>query len=172
MLIAQAHRRGVTFTFAFVTILIFVHLRLDFRSVLDNVSPVPQAKHEITEPLCCSKLPLANDTLVVMKTGSTKLQKKLPIHFDTTLRCYPNYAIYSDAAEELHGHQILDSLEDVDSEIKANHDDFALYRQLQQKPERASLQQSEFSEPDSKLLGANCKTENPGWKLDNGNFCP
>jgi hypothetical protein len=109
MLIAQAHRRGVTLTLAFVTILIFVHLRLDFWSVLDNVSPVPQSKDEIAEPLCCSKLPLANDTLVVMKTGSTELQDRLPIHFNTTMRCYPNYAIYSDVAEEFHGHQILDS---------------------------------------------------------------
>jgi hypothetical protein len=172
MLIAQAHRRGVTLTLAFVTILIFVHLRLDFWSVLDNVSPVPQSKDEIAEPLCCSKLPLANDTLVVMKTGSTELQDRLPIHFNTTMRCYPNYAIYSDVAEEFHGHQILDSLEDVDPEIKASHDDFALYRELQQKPERALLQQSEFSEPDSKLSGANGKTENPGWKLDKWKFLP
>jgi hypothetical protein len=68
--------------------------------------------------------------------------------------------------------KIFDSLEDVDPGIKTSHDGFALYRQLQQKPERALLQQFEISEPDSKLSGANGKTENPGWKLDNWKFLP
>lgn len=166
------HRKGVTVTLACVTILIFVHLRLDFRSVLDHVYSIPQSKNAIAEPLHCSKLPLASDILVVMKTGWTELQHKLPIHFNTTLRCYPNYAIYSDVAEEFHGHQILDSLEDVDPEIKASHDDFALYRRLQQQSGRASLEQSELSGPSSKPPGATGKTENPGWKLDKWKFLP
>ena len=166
------HRKGVTVTLACVTILIFFHLKLDFRSALDNVYSKPQSKNAIAEPLRCSKLPLANDILVVMKTGSTELQHKLPIHFNTTLRCYPNYAIYSDVAEEFHGHQILDSLEDVDPEIKASHDDFALYRRLQQQSGRASREQFELSGPSSKPPDASGKTENPGWKLDKWKFLP
>lgn len=172
MLVTQIHRKGVTVTLTCATILIFAHLRLDFRTVLDNNFPVPHFKDAVTEPLHCSKLPLANDTLVVMKTGSTELQAKLPIHFNTTLRCYPNYAIYSDFAEEFHGHQIFDSLEDVDPKIKASHDDFALYRRLQQQSGRASLEQSKLSGPSSKPPGASGKTENPGWKLDKWKFLP
>jgi hypothetical protein len=172
MLISQASRKGVTATFASVTILILVHLRLRFGSVLDSVSPVSQSRNAATNALLCSDLPLANDTLVVMKTGSTELQDRLPVHSNTILQCYPNYAIYSDLTEEFHGHEILDALEDVDPTIKASHDDFALYRRLQQQSGRASLEQFELSGPHSKPPGASGKIENPGWKLDKWKFLP
>lgn len=172
MLIAQAHHKYATAVFACVTILVFLWPRLDITSAWNNVLPTSHSTGAASEPLPCSKLPLANDTLVVIKTGSTELQVKLPIHFNTTFRCYPNYVIYSDVAEDFHGHQILDSLEDVDPEIKASHDDFALYRRLHQEPGRASLQQFQLSESDSKPPGTSDKTKSPGWKLDKWKFLP
>lgn len=122
--------------------------------------------------LPCIQLPLANDTLVVLKTGSTELQDKLPIHLNTTLWCYPNYAIYSDAAITFRGNQIFDSLEGVNPDIKAGHEEFALYRRLQEQSGRAALQQFELSGPDSKPPVATGKLENPGWKLDKWKFLP
>lgn len=166
MLIAQAYCKYATVVFACVIILVFLRPRLDITSAWNIVLPTSHSTDAASEPHTCSKLPFANDALVVMKTGSTELQVKLPIHFNTTFRCYPNYVIYSDVAEEFHGHQILDSLEDVDPEIKASHDDFALYRRLQQEPGRASLQQFQLSESDNKPPGTNDKTESSGWKLD------
>ena len=172
MTFARAYRKNVAVAFACVALLLLLNVQFGSLELPSTLLPASEPKGAITDTLSCSELPFANDTLVVMKTGSTELQDKLPIHFNTTLRCYPNYAIYSDVAEEFHGHQILDSLEDVDPEIKASHDDFALYRRLQQQSGRAGLEQSELSGTDSKPPGASGKTENPGWKLDKWKFLP
>lgn len=173
MTIARAHRKVLAAAFAGVTILLLLHVQFGTLDILSKSSIAYFPDTEATEnALPCSKLPFANDTLVVMKTGSTELQDKLPIHFNTTLRCYPNYIIYSDVSEVFRGQQILDSLEDVSPEIKANHDDFELYRRLQEQSGRAALQQHELSGPGSKPQGASGKTENPGWKLDKWKFLP
>ena len=68
--------------------------------------------------LPCRSLPGANDTVVIVKTGSTELKDKLPIHFTTTLRCYPNYLIFSDHEEYIQGQRIIDALDDVTSRNK------------------------------------------------------
>jgi len=140
--------------------------------------------------LPCRSLPGANDTVVVLKTGSTELQDKLPIHLSTTLRCYPNHLIVSDYAETYHGEPIIDALEDVDPSYKASHPDFALYRKLQTSGGRASLAPSELSGPrsgpqdlpapnDPTTTTNNTPTDaksgkptNPGWRLDKWKFLP
>lgn len=93
-------------------------------------NPKPTTFHDGTEtaviPLPCRDLPGANDTLVILKTGSTELQHKLPIHVSTTLHCYPNYIIFSDIEERFQEELILDALEDVDLSFRETHGDFAL----------------------------------------------
>ena len=122
--------------------------------------------------LPCRKLPGAEDVLVVLKTGSTEFQDKLPIHLNTTLRCYPNYLIFSDYAETYHGVPILDALEFVDPEVKENNKDFEIYRRLQEGGGRSALDPSELSGPFSKPPPATGKPENPGWKIDKWKFLP
>jgi hypothetical protein len=136
---------------------------------------VKQSSQHNKPPLAtlpCKSLPGADDTVVILKTGSTELQDKLPIHLETTLRCYPNYLIFSDHAEKYQGETIIDALSDVDPIFKTAHEDFALYRQLQ-KGGRSSLNPSDLSGPASYTQdGTGGKPTNPGWRLDKWKFLP
>ena len=122
-------------------------------------------------PLPCINTTGVEDVLIVMKTGSTELKDKLPIHFDTTFRCYPRVVIFSDFAESYRDHEIIDALDEVSDEYKQNHPDFELYRHLQANG-RSSLSPFELSGPESKDADAGGKTDNPGWRLDKWKFLP
>lgn len=125
----------------------------------------------LAEPIC-KRLPGSDETVVVLKTGSTELGDKLPVHLRTTLRCYPNYLIFSDFAERFQEENILDALDEVDPMIKETHADFALYRQLQESG-RASLDPAQLSGPTSLPQDSTSgKPTNPGWKLDKWKFLP
>ena len=117
----------------------------------------------------CATLPGANETLMILKTGSTEMYNKLPIHLNSTLRCYPNYIIFSDFAKYYQGQHVFDALESVDAGIQANHPDFELHRRLKQdgRAERASPELREA--PSLKSTG---NSNNPGWKLDKWKFLP
>jgi hypothetical protein len=136
--------------------------------------PLAPDKHTAssTDPLPCRQLPGAEDVLVVLKTGATEFEDKLPIHLNTTLRCYPNYLIFSDYAETYEGIQILDALEFVSDELKESHLDFGLYRRLRKAGGRSAIKPSERSGPLSRPPGPEGKKDNPGWKLDKWKFLP
>ena len=124
-----------------------------------------------SESLACSQLVGANDTVVILKTGAAELQDKLPIHFNTTLLCYPNYLIFSDHEEDFEGHRIIDALEFVDPKIQASNVDFDLWRRLKSDG-RAALRPDELSGPESETSSNFGKPRNPGWKLDKWKFLP
>jgi hypothetical protein len=119
----------------------------------------------------CHDLPGANETLVVLKTGAGEIEEKLPIHLQTTFKCYPNTVIFSDFGETFMNHTIVDVLEDVDPEIKDNHDDFELYRKLQ-RGGRAALAPSELSTSSSHTTSLGGNPRIPGWTLDKYKFLP
>ncbi|KAI4762618.1 hypothetical protein E4T52_10743 [Aureobasidium sp. EXF-3400] len=116
-------------------------------------------------------LPGANDTLVVMRTGSTELQDKLPIHLATTLLRYPDSIIFSDYEEDFENRHVIDALESVDSHLKEKSPDFELWRRLKQDG-RSVLQQDELSGQSIWLDLGTGKAKNPGWKLDKFKFLP
>lgn len=122
--------------------------------------------------LPCKSLPGADDVVVILKTGSTELQHKLPVHLNTTLQCYPHYLIFSDYEETYQKEHIYDALEFVNTTIKNTHPDFELWRRLQ-KEGSSALKPSElsgpFSRPQKDAFG---KPSNPGWKLDKWKFLP
>ena len=143
---------------------------------LDRAQNRPPTETEFSKlpggDLPCRSLPGAEDVLMVLKTGSTELQDKLPIHLTTTLRCYPNYVIFSDYEEDYHGEHILDALDNVDPQLKKDHPDFELWRRLQSAGGRSALKPSERSGPISRPQGNTGKPSNPGWKLDKWKFLP
>ncbi|KAF7185252.1 hypothetical protein HII31_13527 [Pseudocercospora fuligena] len=136
-------------------------------SIANHGGAREQANHELP----CRNMPGANETLVILKTGSTEIHDKLPVHLNTTLRCYPHYMIFSDYEEEFQGHHIYDALEHVNQNTKASHADFALWRRLQEGG-RAALQPHELSGTAARAGSNFGKQENPGWKLDKWKFLP
>ncbi len=148
------------------------------------VLPSPDSKSRISgqhaissarqpyDDLPCKHLPGAEDVLVIMKTGSTEFEDKLPIHLNTTLRCYQDYMIFSDYEETFHGEHIYDALEFVNPDTQESHQDFELWRRLRKEGGRTALRATERSGPISRPQGATGKPFNPGWKLDKWKFLP
>lgn len=143
---------------------------LDPTSPVDYQAPSPTAEAPTHQPPC-REIKGADDVLVIVKTGSTELQDKLPVHLRTTLSCYPDTVIFSDFEEDLEGHHIFDALEPVDELVKSTHDDFALYRRLKAEGRKA-LEPSELSGILADSGGISGKTDNPGWRLDKWKFLP
>ncbi|KAF7195739.1 hypothetical protein HII31_03057 [Pseudocercospora fuligena] len=94
-----------------------------------NQSVKPQ-RNKSDRALPCSQLPGANETVVVLKTSVAELEERLPIHFDTTLQCYPNYLIFSDLKEKYQGYPLLDPLASVSSKVRLSNRDFELWRRV------------------------------------------
>ncbi|KEQ95498.1 glycosyltransferase family 31 protein [Aureobasidium subglaciale EXF-2481] len=117
------------------------------------------------------ELPGANDTLVIMRTGATEMQDKLPIHLTTTLLRYPDSLIFSDYEEEIDSHHIIDALESVSPHLQETSPDFEHWRRLKGNG-REVLKTDELSGKTVYLDGGTGKAKNPGWKLDKFKFLP
>lgn len=120
-------------------------------------------------PLCGSR-DGQEDIVVVMRTGATEIRDKLPVHFNTTFRCYPDTIIFSDYAEVFEGHQVHDALASVSDEVKQSNADFQHYLRLQQLG-RQGLHDDELHR-ESYESGPVGKNDNPGWRLDKWKFLP
>jgi hypothetical protein len=135
-----------------------------------NISPF--RSHNVPDDLKCQTLQGANETLVIMRTGSTELVAKLSVHLDTTLRCFKHRLIFSDAAEDYNGHPVLDALESVSDTVKETNTDFELYRRL--RDGRNRLESDELHDLPNETLHESWSghTEIPAWKLDKWKFLP
>ncbi|KAK4539533.1 hypothetical protein LTR36_010878 [Oleoguttula mirabilis] len=74
----------------------------------------------------------AEDIVIVLKTGSTEIYEKLPIHLATTFACRRDYLVYSDLAQDVGPVHVRDALALVSQEIRDTHENLAQYRLLQQ----------------------------------------
>ena len=106
----------------------------------------------------CGDAPGANNVMVMLKTGATELYQKLPTHFVTTFKCVPHFMIFSDLAQEIADYPVYDAIASVSKQLRDDHPDLELYRQLQQ------YQSS--GQDTSNLQGVN------GWNLDKWKFLP
>ncbi|CAK3960817.1 glycosyltransferase family 31 [Lecanosticta acicola] len=147
-------------------------------STADSSSPRPKGSHA-NKPkpkpkpdlAPCQKLEGGEDVLVVMRTGATEIKDKLPVHFNTTFKCYPNYIIFSDYEEDFHGHQVHDVLKYIPDEIKTTNVDFQHYMHVQEVG-RQGLDKAELSGQVSEESGPVGKLDNAGWNLDKWKFLP
>ncbi|KNG47087.1 glycosyltransferase family 31 protein [Stemphylium lycopersici] len=114
----------------------------------------------------CPELGLASDVLVVLRTGATEALEKLPVHFDTTLRCVPDYVVYSDLEEEIHGHHVYDVLEGVSETLKSSAPEFQLYDHLRIHGREGLKNTTHLGSGPGGAL------ENPSWRLDRFKFLP
>ncbi|CRG83366.1 hypothetical protein PISL3812_00717 [Talaromyces islandicus] len=101
----------------------------------------------------CAPPPGSEDLFVVMKTGSTVLRKRLPIYFETILKCIPDYSIFSDANESFRGHNINDALSYINKSMMNRFpNDFQFYDRIHK--------------------GGSALSTSQGWKLDKYKFLP
>jgi hypothetical protein len=168
-------RRSVIFT-TLICLVLFVywHTHLAIRSSQHpQATDQPDRIQEEPEPPNppCWNLPGSNDTVVIIRTGSTELEDRFRIHLSTSLRCFPHHIVFSDLEEEYHGLQILDARSTVNETIKATHPDFELYRRIQSQG-RSALNPSELSGSPEAFERLEGNTQNPGWKLDKWKFMP
>lgn len=111
----------------------------------------------------CPDVPGGEDVLVVLKTGATEANAKLPIHFQTTFKCIPHFTIFSDMAETIQGHQVHDVLEVLPQNIFDVHrDQFRLYHALK-KAQMNNIPAASVARPAG---------DNVGWDLDKWKFLP
>lgn len=116
----------------------------------------------------CAHLHALKDVFVVMKTGANEAREKLPVHFATTLRCVPNYAVYSDYEEVVDSHHVFDALDTIHPDIVDQHPDFEYYKELKRAGRDA------FTDDDVQRWNDAKNTEfgrdSPGWRLDKWKF--
>ncbi|KAL2222920.1 hypothetical protein M432DRAFT_27653 [Thermoascus aurantiacus ATCC 26904] len=124
--------------------------------------------HNDSGPSSCHQLHGMDDVLVIMKTGVTEALEKVPVHLQTTLRCVPHYAIFSDFEEQISGVRTHDVLRNVSHEIKQTNPDFGIYNRVRVYG-RKGLQESDLVKD---VNGPSGKLKNPGWKLDKWKFLP
>lgn len=124
-------------------------------------------KHNPNLPASCRSLPGIEDVLVVLKTGITEAQDKVPVHTRTTLRCVPNKLIVSDYEEEIAGLKTHDVFRNSTAELRAN-EDFAMYNRAREHG-RVGLLDTDHTKVEN---GAQGMSGNPGWKLDKWKFLP
>lgn len=155
--------------FLFVLSLQVVYRNSDGRALLSKVTTPPAEK--TSDDLLCSQLPYADEVAVILRTGATEIQDKLPVHFETTFRCYKDLIIFSDYAEVFQDVQVHDVLASIDPAVKAQESDFEIYRRLQQHG-RAAIKPEELSGDASFEGSKSGKKENAGWKLDKWKFLP
>ncbi|KAJ5102121.1 hypothetical protein NUU61_004343 [Penicillium alfredii] len=116
----------------------------------------------------CPQLKGMDDVLVVLKTGITESQEKVPVHLRTTLRCIPHKVVVSDFEEDIGGLRTLDVFHNMSESIKQNNEDFALYLRARDGGRDALLAQDHTKVANS----ASGMSDNPGWKLDKWKFLP
>jgi hypothetical protein len=121
-----------------------------------------------SQPSACPPLPGIEDVLVILKTGVTEALEKVPVHFQTTLKCIPNYVLFSDFEEEINGTQAHDVLRSVNETIKQTNPDFNLYNRVHEQG-RSGLSPDDLSRVPNTAYGM---PDNPGWKLDKWKFLP
>ncbi|TKA32937.1 hypothetical protein B0A50_01163 [Salinomyces thailandicus] len=150
----------------------FSPLRRWRHSTIGVFTATPDSAPSIADPDSppCQQLGRPDDVVVVMRTGATEIKDKLPVHLNTTFRCYPDVLIFSDYAEIFGGQQVHDVLADIDDDLKRNKDDFEHYRRLQRLG-RDGLQVDELH-GESFESGPIGKSDNPGWRLDKWKFLP
>lgn len=90
-------------------------------------TPEPTGRSKIALESDCTQFPDTSKILLVMKTGASEAFSKVPAQLITTLKCLPEFLIFSDMEQEIGGYKIHDSLDRVLDSVKSNNTDFDDY---------------------------------------------
>ena len=120
--------------------------------------PTYKASQAGTHDESCRNVPGADNVLVILKTGATEIYEKLPTHFVTLFKCTPHYMVFSDLAQDYADFPIRDAIAPVSKQLRNGHEDFRIYKKLQQYQREG--------QDMGKLKGES------GWNLDKWKFMP
>lgn len=93
-----------------------LHVDSDGFATCDRPSDNPVSHSQKAPPLPinqethCADLDGIDDLAIILKTGSTEIYEKLPIHFTTTFLCVKDRLFYSDVQQYFSGESIRDAL--------------------------------------------------------------
>ncbi|KAI8953868.1 glycosyltransferase family 31 protein [Xylaria longipes] len=149
---------------AAIVLAVFIYFRPP--SIPAHNTPTAVSGWDEEDGVVCPESPLMKDVFLVIRTGATEAQEKLPVHFKTILTCVPDFIIYSDMEEIVDGHQVHDILSEVNETIKRTAPEFQLYDHLMTRGREGLDYQTMFGSGPSGAL------DNPGWKLDKWKFLP
>lgn len=97
----------------------------------------------------CAQFPDTSKILLVMKTGASEAFSKVPAQLITSLKCLPEFLIFSDMEQEIGGYKVHDSLDRVLDPVKTNNQDFdAYFRQRQCAVDQESCNQNKNFEQE------------------------
>jgi len=106
----------------------------------------------------CADLDGIEDLALILKTGSTEIHQKLPIHLITTFKCVQDHFVYSDAPQDFAGEPVRDALALVSKEARAELKNLEQHKALQR--------HMRLGGDASDLRGDN------SWHLDKWKFLP
>jgi Fringe-like len=86
----------------------------------------------------CTKWQGASDVVIVMKTGASEIEAKLPIHLSTTFKCAPNVMVFSDMAQQFEGLRIHDPLRHLATELDKTDPDLMYYMSLMERQRKGN----------------------------------
>lgn len=108
---------------------------VDDRDPIQDHNMAEDAKASIRSDDECAHFPDTSNVLILMKTGASEAYSRLPVHLLTMLKCLPNnFLLFSDMAENIAGHTVYDSLENVLDSVKESNGDFHIYHRQNQCP--------------------------------------
>ncbi|OAK97627.1 hypothetical protein IQ06DRAFT_295965 [Phaeosphaeriaceae sp. SRC1lsM3a] len=125
-----------------------------------------------SDDFICPQSGLADDVLVVLRTGATESLEKIPVHFRTTLRCVPHFVVVSDMDEVIDGIEVHDVLSSISEQTKKEHDDFKLYHHLKKHGRSGLPEQKIITSMSGSAKGDYLQTDKEGWRLDKWKFLP
>lgn len=99
------------------------------RPPLPKLSTYKNKGEYMQQPIIADYALNAEEVFLMLKTGSTVLWDRFPIHLLTTLTRVPYFSLYSDGPSSIAGHEVIDILSNVTETTKKSKD-FELYHNL------------------------------------------
>jgi Fringe-like len=82
----------------------------------------------LQQALAEDHIEIGERVFLLIKTGASVLWDRLPMHFLTTVTRFPNFALYSDAADSIGGYEVIDILANVSQSLLLYSEQFQPYR--------------------------------------------
>lgn len=97
-----------------------------YHAYLEGDGPVLDQRREMR----CAEYSGLEDLAIILKTGSTEIYQKLPMHLYTTFDCVKDHLIYSDIEQEVAGAHVRDALALTSDHARTEREQLKQYKTL------------------------------------------